>query len=95
MMLLHPTPSPFSWEHSAGGKETFRPGSPFLNEGTLTLLEAGAEKGTGGGMHWDPTWHAGMLWMQLLWWVFWLAMATLVWFIVDRSTKGPGGGTTL
>ena len=46
-------------------------------------------------MHWDPTWHAGMLWMHLLWWVFWLAMAALVWFIVDRSTMGPGGGTTL
>lgn len=46
-------------------------------------------------MHWDPTWHAGWAWMHLLWWVFWLAMAALVWFIIDRSTKGPGGGTRL
>ena len=46
-------------------------------------------------MRWDPTWHAGMPWMHLAWWVFWLAMAALVWFIANRSTRGPGGGTTL
>ena len=36
----------------------------------------------------------GWYWMELIWWLFWVAMAWLVWFIVDRMDTRSGRGNT-
>jgi hypothetical protein len=38
-------------------------------------------------------WHIDRYGMDLVWWLFWIAMAALVWFIVDRVNKGKGRGS--
>jgi hypothetical protein len=42
-------------------------------------------------MLWEIDWDR-WYWMDLIWWLFWVAMAALVWFIVDRLDKGRRRG---
>lgn len=35
----------------------------------------------------DPVWQSSVTWL-----LFWLLMAAVVWFIVNRSDKGPREG---
>jgi hypothetical protein len=41
-------------------------------------------------MFWIDPWY----WTELTWWLFWVAMAVLVWFIVDRVNMRRGKGNT-